>query len=172
MVTITSPSSLELEQVAHILRARGETLGTAESCTGGLASVWLTNLPGSSKWFKGGVITYANELKTRFLGVSEEILREHGAVSEESAKAMAKGAILALQVTHSIAITGIAGPSGGSEEKPVGTVWLGASINGEIHAKRFLFPGDRAEIRARAAQTALLWLLSLLSHREQPRGKN
>ena len=162
MTVLSDFSLFELEQLAHLLRARGQILGTAESCTGGLAAAWLTSIPGSSKWFRGGVVTYANELKTRFLGVPEETLREHGAVSEETVKAMAEGAIRALQVNHSLAITGIAGPDGGSEEKPVGTVWAGASIDGQTSAKRFQFSGNRNEIRSQAAKHALLWLMALL----------
>ena len=162
MTLLSDFSLLELEQLAHLLRSRGQMLGTAESCTGGLAAAWLTSIPGSSKWFRGGVITYANELKTRFLSVPEETLHAHGAVSEETVRAMAQGALHALQVDHSLSITGIAGPDGGTEEKPVGTVWAGASINGQVSAKRFQLSGNRNEIRSQAAKQALLWVMALL----------
>ncbi len=157
-----SPPLSKLEQLAGLLLARGETVGTAESCTGGLISAWLTSLPGSSNWFKGGVVSYANEIKTFLLGVPENLLVAHGAVSEAVASAMAEGAARALKVNHSLAVTGIAGPDGGAPDKPVGTVWLAWSVRGQITAERRLFKGGRDEIRTQAANQALSVLLALL----------
>ena len=157
------PSSLsELEELARLLTARGETLGTAESCTGGLISALITSLPGSSRWFKGGVISYANEIKSSLLGVPEELLLRHGAVSEACALAMTAGAIKMLGVDHSLAVTGIAGPDGGTLEKPVGTVWLAWSVAGQTAAAHCLYTGNRAEVRAQAAAKALSGLLDML----------
>ena len=157
-----TPPLPELEELARLLLARGETLGTAESCTGGLISAWLTSLPGSSDWFRGGVVSYANEVKSSLLGVPEGLLTAHGAVSEAVALAMAAGAIKTLKVDHSLAVTGIAGPGGGSPEKPVGTVWLSWSVAGKTFAEHCLFAGDRSAIRAQAAAKALSGLLDTL----------
>ena len=158
-----TPYLPELEKLARLLPARGETLSTAESCTGGLISALITNLPGSSAWFTGGVASYANEVKTELLGVPEEVIAAHGAVSEACALAMASGATKALHTTHSLAVTGIAGPDGGSPDKPVGTVWLAWSVAGQATAKRCLFTGERAEIRTQAAAAAISGLLERLT---------
>ena len=154
----------ELEKLACLLFARGETLSTAESCTGGLISALITSLPGSSGWFTGGVVSYANEIKTGLLGVPEEIIAAYGAVSEPCALAMASGAAKILSTTHSLAVTGIAGPDGGSPGKPVGTVWLAWSVAGRTTAKRCLFAGDRAQVRSQAAAAAMAGLLERLAH--------
>ena len=153
----------ELENLARLLLARGETLSTAESCTGGLISALITSLPGSSAWFTGGVVSYANEVKTGLLNVPEEIIATHGAVSEACALAMASGAAKALHTTHSLAVTGIAGPDGGSPDKPVGTVWLAWSVAGQTTAEHRLFAGGRAQIRAQAAAAAISGLLERLA---------
>ena len=155
----------ELENLARLLLARGEILSTAESCTGGLISALITSLPGSSAWFTGGVVSYANEVKTGLLNVPEEIIAIHGAVSEACALAMASGAAKALHTTHCLAVTGIAGPGGGSPDKPVGTVWLAWCVAGQATARRFLFTGDRAAVRDQAAQAALEELVRLLRAR-------
>ncbi|MCW2978015.1 MAG: CinA-like protein [Actinomycetia bacterium] len=143
---------------AHVLdlcRARGWTLGTAESCTGGLVAARLTSVPGSSDVFLGAVVAYADEVKQSELGVPPELLAEYGAVSPEVAEAMAKGARTRLGVDVAVSVTGIAGPGGGTEEKPVGLVYLHAEgPNGGI-GREFSFPGDRASIRARSAVGAL-----------------
>lgn len=139
-------------------RARAIRLTVAESCTGGLVGTRLTEVPGSSDVFVGGVIAYDNSVKRELLGVPESLLAQHGAVSEPVARAMAEGAIRRFGTAGSIAVTGIAGPGGGSSEKPVGTVWLACSLEGKVEAQRSLFPGTRHEIRARAAQAALLLL--------------
>ena len=165
MKTDLNLSLTELAPLAGLLLARGETLGTAESCTGGLIAALITSLPGSSAWFKGGITAYANEIKTALLGVPEDVLATHGAVSEATALAMAQGAIKNLRVSHSLAVTGIAGPDGGSPDKPVGTVWLAWCVAGQATARRFLFTGDRAAVRDQAAQAALEELVRLLRAR-------
>ena len=135
--------------------ARNATIAVAESCTGGLLGMRLTAIPGSSRTVLGGTIAYANEVKIRELGVPAEVIAEHGAVSHEVARAMATGARLRFGSTIGLGITGIAGPDGGTPEKPVGTVWVGVDIDGDVHAVRAVLPGDRHEIRWRAAQLAL-----------------
>jgi len=139
-------------------RSLGVRLAVAESCTGGLVGARLTEVPGSSDVFVGGVIAYDNALKRDLLGVPEALLAEHGAVSEPVARAMASGAASRFGVRGAVAVTGVAGPGGGSPEKPVGTVWLAAALNDEVVSRRSMFPGSRHEIRARAAQAALLLL--------------
>ena len=152
----------ELAPLAGLLLTRGETLGTAESCTGGLIAALITSLPGSSAWFKGGITAYANEIKTALLGVPEDVLATHGAVSEATALAMAQGAIKNLRVSHSLAVTGIAGPDGGSPDKPVGTVWLAWCVQGQVHSRVHHFPGDRAAVRAQTTTLALQHLVTIL----------
>jgi nicotinamide-nucleotide amidase len=134
---------------------RGATIAVAESCTGGALGARLTAVPGSSRVVLGGTIAYANEVKTRELGVPAAVIEEHGAVSEPVARAMASGARLRFGSTIGIGITGIAGPDGGTPDKPVGTVWVGLDLDGEVHAVKAVLPGDRNEIRYRAAQLAL-----------------
>jgi nicotinamide-nucleotide amidase len=143
------------ELVLSLLRDRGLTLATAESCTGGLVSARLTDVPGSSAVFVGGIVAYSNEVKATELGVPEEVLREHGAVSAETAAAMARGARERLGAEVAVSVTGVAGPDGGTEEKPVGLVYLHASGPTGEKQLRFDFPGDRATIRGRATVAAL-----------------
>ena len=150
---------------AHVLalcRERGWTMGTAESCTGGLVAARLTGIPGSSDVFRGGVVAYANEIKQAELGVPADLLAEHGAVSPEVAEAMAKGARARLGVDVAVSVTGIAGPDGGTEEKPVGLVYLHAEGPGGGVGREFSFPGDRPSIRARSAVGALHLVRRLL----------
>jgi nicotinamide-nucleotide amidase len=143
------------ELVLSLLRERGLTLATAESCTGGLVSVRLTDVPGSSDVFVGGIVAYSDDVKGVQLGVPADVLREHGAVSAETAAAMARGARERLGADVAVSVTGVAGPGGGTEEKPVGLVFLHASgPMGEKHVRLDL-PGDRATIRGRAAVAAL-----------------
>jgi len=137
-------------------------IATAESCTGGLVGVRLTEIPGSSDVYVGGVVSYANDLKTGLLGVDPALVETHGAVSEAVAMAMARGAAERINADLVVSVTGIAGPGGGSEHKPVGTVWFGLSYRGEVSARRSLFVGTRHDIRARAAQAALHLMLSRL----------
>ena len=136
-------------------RARGLTLATAESCTGGLVSARLTSVPGSSDVFLGGIVSYADEVKARQLGVEEEVLAAHGAVSPEVAAAMASGARDRLDADVAVAVTGIAGPGGASPEKPVGLVYLHAAGPSGERALRFDFPGDRQTVRGRSTVAAL-----------------
>ncbi|MGZ4382948.1 MAG: nicotinamide-nucleotide amidohydrolase family protein [Gaiellaceae bacterium] len=141
--------------VLGLCRERGWTLGTAESCTGGLVAARLTGIPGSSDVFLGGIVAYADEVKQAELGVSAALLAERGAVSAEVAEAMAKGARTRLGVDVAVAVTGIAGPDGGTEEKPVGLVYLHAEGPGGGVGREFSFPGDRPSIRARSVVGAL-----------------
>jgi nicotinamide-nucleotide amidase len=142
--------------VGELLRKTSATLALAESCTGGLVSERLTRVPGSSDYFLGGAVTYTNELKTRLVGVPAELIAEHGAVSEPVARAMAEGVRRALGSDWGIGITGVAGPGGGSEAKPVGTVHLAlAGPRGEADHRKIRFPGDRERVRWFAAQLAL-----------------
>jgi len=140
------------------LRRRKLTIAVAESCTGGLLGGRLTAVPGSSSQFLGGIIAYADETKNRLLGVPTELLRAHGAVSEPVAREMATGAAQALGADVAVSITGIAGPEGGSEEKPVGTVWFGFALPGAVEVTRAKLVGTRDEVRGRATQQALFGL--------------
>jgi nicotinamide-nucleotide amidase len=139
-------------------RSKGARLAVAESCTGGLLGARLTEIPGSSEVFVGGVIAYDNALKEELLGVPRPLLAEHGAVSESVARAMAEGAARGFGVEAALSVTGVAGPGGGTPEKPVGTVWIACVLDGTVETRRSLFPGTRHEIRVRAAQAALLLL--------------
>jgi nicotinamide-nucleotide amidase len=145
--------------VLESARARRLSLGTAESCTGGLVAARLTEIPGSSDVFIGAVVCYANALKTSLLDVDPELIAADGAVSESVARAMARGACRRLGVDVAVAVTGIAGPGGGTASKPVGTVWLALAQGDEVEARRLQIPGDRHNVRVRSAQAALqlLW---------------
>jgi nicotinamide-nucleotide amidase len=148
--------------VLDAARRRGVRIATAESCTGGLVGARLTEIPGSSDVYVGGVVAYANELKMGVLGVDPALVAEHGAVSESVAMAMARGAVDRLGAAAAVSVTGIAGPGGGSDAKPVGTIWYGIAFEGRVDAHRSLLPGTRHDIRARAAQAALHLLLRRL----------
>lgn len=157
----------ELEQLAQetgqILIARKLVLSFAESCTGGLASATVTNIPGSSTWFDGGVVTYSNQAKQDLLQVSKESLIQYGAVSEQVASEMAKGLIKQGRADIAVSVTGIAGPDGGSLEKPVGTVCFAwASKHSPVKTLRILFAGDRQEIRQQSVRAMLLGIKELL----------
>ncbi|HRS29680.1 MAG TPA: nicotinamide-nucleotide amidohydrolase family protein, partial [Phycisphaerae bacterium] len=143
--------------VGELLVAAGQTVAVAESCTGGLLGKLLTEVPGSSRYFLGGIISYADAVKTRLLGVPQETLRSHGAVSEEVARAMAAGACAALASDWAISITGIAGPAGGSASKPVGLVYVGLKTPTEVRVNEFRLGEQtpRDVIRERAARCAL-----------------
>ena len=141
--------------VVALLRERGLTLALAESCTGGLASHLVTSVPGSSEVFRGGVVAYSNDVKIDLLGVDESILHEHGAVSAATARAMAIGVRERTRADLAVAITGIAGPGGGSVEKPVGTVHFGVSDAVSTHSRQRWFDGDRQAVQALSAMTAL-----------------
>ncbi len=142
--------------LGELLRAKHFTLVTAESCTGGLLGALLTDVTGSSAWYRGGFITYENERKIKDLAVPSELIEREGAVSSAVAMSMARGALDASGADLSIAITGVAGPSGGSASKPVGTVYISVAMRGgEVVTRRFAFPGERATVRRRSAQLAL-----------------
>ena len=157
------------EVVLDLCGARGLTLATAESCTGGMVAERLTSVPGSSRVFLGGVVAYADEVKKAELGVPAELLERHGAVSAATASAMAVGARERLGADVAVAVTGIAGPEGGSDEKPVGLVYLHAESPFGSRTVDFVFPGDREGIRRRAAVTALHLVRRLLAqNRDEP----
>lgn len=142
------------------LRRRGVTAATAESCTGGLIAGAITDVPGSSGWFDRGFVTYSNEAKTEMLGVRPDILATHGAVSEATAAAMATGALARSRADVAVAVTGIAGPDGGSAEKPVGTVCFAwARRDGAVDTATRRFTGDRAAVRAATVEVALRGLI-------------
>jgi nicotinamide-nucleotide amidase len=143
-----------VEVIAELLTKRGEMLSTVESCTGGLISATITELPGSSEWFKGGSISYSNELKIK-LGVNPETIARHGSVSEECALEMAVSGRLEMDSDHCIAVTGIAGPGGGSSEKPVGTTCIAVATPWGTSVRTFRFAGKRIFIRGFAATNAL-----------------
>jgi nicotinamide-nucleotide amidase len=141
--------------VLEACRARSLRLAVAESCTGGMLGARLTAVPGSSAVVRGGVIAYDDAIKESLLGVRAETLHAHGAVSEQVAREMASGARTRLDVGAALAITGIAGPDGGSEAKPVGTVWIALDLEGAVEARLLRLWGDREEVRRRSAQAAL-----------------
>ncbi len=148
------------EQVGQALKVRGATVTTAESCTGGWVAKVITDIAGSSAWFERGFVTYSNEAKAQMIGVREETLAQHGAVSEPVVVEMAIGALKAARADYAVSISGIAGPDGGSEEEPVGTVWFAfATARGEGITRRECFSGDRDAVRRQATAYALqtLW---------------
>ncbi len=151
--------SLE-ERAVQALTARGCEITTAESCTGGMLASMLVNAAGASEIFKEGYITYSNEAKSRLLGVDEQALERYGAVSETVARQMAEGAAAAAGATAALSVTGIAGPGGGTKEKPVGLVYIGCYLDGTTTAERNLFHGSRLEIREASARRALELLLA------------
>jgi PncC family amidohydrolase len=154
--------------VGRLLREKGKTLALAESCTGGLVAALLTDVPGSSDYFLGSVVSYANSVKQSVLSVEEKTIRDHGAVSEATARSMARGALDRMGADLALAITGIAGPDGGSPEKPVGTVFFALEARGhEGRARKRLFFGDRPVIRRAAALHGLDMIRRHLT--EEPR---
>lgn len=160
-------SDEELLQLAHILgqklHAKGWMLASAESCTGGWVAQVVTAIPGSSAWFDRGFVTYSNQSKEDMLGVNPATLEAHGAVSEETVKEMASGALARSQAHISVALSGIAGPGGGSAKKPVGTVYISwATLDGEPLTTVCRLSGDREEVRSRAVAAALRGLIELL----------
>ncbi len=160
---MNSPVSPQVEQLAALLLRRQALLATAESCTGGMIAAACTDLAGSSAWFERGFVTYSNEAKTDLLGVDAALIRQHGAVSEPVVRAMVQGAITRSRAQVAVAVTGVAGPTGGSVEKPVGTVWFGFSVGGQVSSELQRFSGDRAAVRAATVQHALERLLELLA---------
>ncbi len=150
-------------QVADLLQQKKLLLATAESCTGGLIAAACTDLAGSSVWFERGFVSYSNAAKTELLGVSADLIESHGAVSEPVVRAMVEGALQHSRAQVAVAVTGVAGPGGGSADKPVGTVWFGwATPDGVVTDKR-CFDGDRQHVREATVQHALLRLKQLLA---------
>lgn len=149
------------KQVGQALALRGATVTTAESCTGGWIAKVITDVAGSSAWFDRGFVTYSNQAKQQLIGVSPQSLDAHGAVSEQVVHEMATGALQAAQANYAVSVSGIAGPDGGSAEKPIGTVWFGfANHQGQAFAKKALFAGDRDAVRRQATEFALQTLLN------------
>jgi nicotinamide-nucleotide amidase len=149
--------------VANLLLKNGWLLTSAESCTGGLIAAACTDLAGSSAWFERGFVTYANAAKTEMLGVDVALIDTFGAVSEPVARAMAMGALAHAHAQVAVAVTGVAGPSGGSTDKPVGTVWFGFALGHSVSTEVKHFAGDRAAVRQATVQHALARVAQLLS---------
>jgi nicotinamide-nucleotide amidase len=149
--------------LALVLQKNGWLMATAESCTGGMIAAACTDLAGSSNWFERGFVTYSNEAKTELLGVDAGLISRHGAVSEEVARAMAQGAIAHSHAQAAVAVTGVAGPGGGSAAKPIGTVWFGWATPAGVVSEMQRFDGDRAGIRQAAVRHALQRLLALMA---------
>jgi len=148
------------KSVGEALKQQGATVTTAESCTGGWVAKAITDIAGSSAWFERGFVTYSNEAKAQMIGVDVDTLNQHGAVSESVVIQMAEGALAAANASYALSISGIAGPDGGSEQKPVGTVWFGfASRHGDTVTRHQCFSGDRDAVRRQATVYALktLW---------------
>ena len=153
-----------VEQLSELLIKRDWMMATVESCTGGMISESITRVPGSSVWFERGFITYSNDAKQELVGVSSESLRDHGAVSSAVAREMAAGGIQSSRADLAVSVTGVAGPDGGSEEKPVGTVWIAwADRNGKVIDQGYLFSGDRQQVRLASAQSAFAGAIEFLN---------
>lgn len=152
-----SPIHTQLvSQVADLFSSQGKRLCVAESCTGGGLGAALTSISGASEWFQGGFITYSNQAKMKHVYVRESTLEEFGAVSEDCVKEMANGAMVSMDADCALSISGIAGPDGGSDEKPVGTVWIGLAVRFKsIEAHHFIFEGDRELVRRQSIDAAL-----------------
>lgn len=150
------------EELGKLLLQKGLTLSTAESCTGGGIASVITSISGSSEYFKGGIVAYANEVKTALLGVSETTLEKHGAVSEETVLEMAKGAMKSMKTSCAIATSGIAGPGGGTPTKPVGTIWIAAACNDKIVTKKLQGDNGREKNTKNSIEKALSLLIEHL----------
>ena len=156
--------TLLIREVVHALKRQGLMLATAESCTGGWVAQVITSVAGSSEWFERGFVAYTNLAKREMLGVSTTILSRYGAVSEQTARAMAEGALTHSHAQVALAITGIAGPSGGTPEKPVGTVCFAwAAKKRDTHSRKHVFTGDREAVRRQSVAMALQGLLEYLN---------
>lgn len=151
------------EQLAQALLARGWMMVTAESCTGGMIAARCTDLSGSSNWFERGFVTYSNAAKSELIGVPAALIEQHGAVSEPVARAMARGALAYAHAQVSVAVTGIAGPSGGSPDKPVGTVWFAWCVGDQVSSDVRVFAGDRQAVREATVHHAIEGLLQRLA---------
>lgn len=160
---VTSTRRTLTLQVADLLNKKKLQLATAESCTGGLIAAACTDLAGSSVWFERGFVSYSNAAKTELLGVPADLIESHGAVSEPVARAMVEGALRHSRAQVAVAVTGVAGPGGGSPDKPVGTVWFGWATPGGVVTDKRCFDGDRQQVREATVQHALLRLKQLLA---------
>lgn len=155
-------------KLGGLLKSHGLMLATAESCTGGGVAQAITEVAGSSAWFERGFVTYSNLAKQQMLGVSEVTLLQHGAVSEATVREMVAGALEKSGAQVALAVSGIAGPGGGTPDKPVGTVWFAWGLkHSVVHAERHQFPGNRSEVRAHAVHTALQGAINLLNQRSE-----
>ena len=163
MEQIRQTLSLE-ERIAELLKLHDLKITCAESCSGGLISGRLVNVPGISSYYEAGVVTYANAAKEKFLAVPHQMLEEHGAVSPQVAEAMARGALTFAGADVSIAVTGIAGPGGGTLEKPVGLVYMACCVKGEVALEKHIFPGDRRAVRESTVEAALELVLRCLDN--------
>jgi PncC family amidohydrolase len=153
------------EKIGKLLRQKGLMIATAESCTGGLIANRITNVSGASDYFEAGLVTYSNRAKTAFLAVPEEVIKNRGAVSADVARLMAEGAKRVTDADIGLSVTGIAGPTGGTVEKPVGTVYMGISCSLGTFVRHFLFIGTREEIKSRTSEAALAFVLDYLEGR-------
>lgn len=161
---VSKPDDTLAQQVGEALKAHGLMLVTAESCTGGGIAQAITAVSGSSAWFDRGFVTYSNASKEEMLAVSPETLEEHGAVSEQTVREMADGALQYSRAQVALSVSGVAGPTGGTPEKPVGTVWFAWMSKGEVKTARHVLSGDRASIRAQSVRISLQGVLSLLNN--------
>ena len=170
---LTAPMTAQLtaqltSQLAQLLPARGLMLCTAESCTGGLIAAACTDRAGSSVWFERGFVSYSNASKTDLLGVPDDLIARHGAVSQEVARAMAAGALAHSQAQLAVAVTGVAGPGGGSADKPVGTVWMAWAMGSQVRTECHFFEGNREAVRQATVVHALQGLIEMLQVRPAP----
>ncbi|MEA4863437.1 MAG: CinA family protein [Victivallaceae bacterium] len=157
----------EAEKLLKLLEKHGWSLATAESCTGGMAASDIVDVPGASEVYKGGVVAYANEAKVRALGVREDILEEYGAVSAECAKAMAQGARSRFAADCAFSTTGVAGPAGGTPDKPVGTVWIAAATPVSFRMEQKHFEGTRQSVRRMAVDRAISLLIETITESDK-----
>ena len=155
------------EEVVSLLKKYDLSITTAESCTGGLVAATLINVPGVSEYLKEAYITYSDEAKEKMLGVDPEVIKTFTVVSRETAEAMALGGAKAAGCDICVSVTGIAGPDGGSLDQPVGLVYIGCALKGEVQAKRFVFPGDRSQVRRSAATEALNFVKEMILDEEK-----
>jgi len=162
MAPMESAGEKLVEQLAAALQRNGKRVCTAESCTGGLIAKTFTDLAGSSDWFERGFVTYSNEAKREMLAVPASLIADYGAVSEPVAVAMANGALGHSHADYAIAVTGIAGPAGGSAEKPVGTVWIAVASNEQQRARHYRFDGDREAVRMATLRQSIADALQLI----------
>ena len=155
--------SADIAQLADLMQKKDWMLASAESCTGGMIAAACTDVAGSSNWFERGFVTYSNAAKTELLGVDTGLIEQQGAVSEAVARAMAAGALARSKAQVSVAVTGVAGPGGGSAEKPVGTVWFGFAVGDQVTSEIKQFAGDRAAVRQATVEHAVQRLCKLLA---------